>query len=158
MITKEFLLHLFHYDRNQGVLFWKNPGKFHMRFKGKLAGRVELDGAIYYRQISIKNKLYLSHRLIWFLEYEYWPKLIDHIDGDGLNNRIDNLREVTNRKNGQNHRQHRKGKLVGAQWRKNQGFWTSQIRVENKTIHLGCFTTEHAAHERYMTELKERGL
>lgn len=53
-----------------------------------------------YRGVKICNRKFLVHRIIWFLHYGSFPKdMIDHIDRDGTNNKISNLREATNAQN-----------------------------------------------------------
>ena len=48
-----------------------------------------------YRRVKIAGQMYLVHRLIWRLTHGVWPtNEIDHIDGDRLNNRLTNLRDV----------------------------------------------------------------
>ena len=48
-----------------------------------------------YLQISINNSLYLAHRLAWLHVHEVWPiNQIDHIDGNRLNNSIENLQRI----------------------------------------------------------------
>jgi len=80
---------------------------------------------------------------------------VDHIDGDMLNNRRENLRFVTNRQNQQNKSLHRRGRLVGCYWHKRVNRWRAQIRIDKARKHLGYFDTEHAAHERYTEELQK---
>jgi len=156
-LTKEFLLWLFYYDRENGKLYWKNHWAFN-RAKaliGKEAGTVNLDG---YLKITIDYKIYSIHTIIYFIENNIWPPIVDHIDGDKLNNKITNLRSVTQRKNVQNLDKHRSGKLVGAIKIKGYDEWRSRIHVDGKQRHLGYFNTELEAHQRYVQELKARGL
>lgn len=42
------------------------------------------------------------HRVVWLLCHGRWPTQIDHIDGNPLNNRVENLREVSQSENDAN--------------------------------------------------------
>lgn len=88
----------FDYENSTGRLLWKNHPR-RMVCNGFEAGcRLGV-----YRQVKVNGRKYLSHRIAWLLNYREWPEnQIDHIDGDGMNNRIENLREadhLINRKN-----------------------------------------------------------
>lgn len=157
--TKEFLLQLFDYSPELGILIWKNHWcKNKLYLIGTEAGSIYEDNKIYYKKIKFNNTNYVLHKLIYFLETGIYPTLIDHIDGNGLNNRFSNLREVTFRKNSQNKKIHRYGKLLGASFHKRDQCWRSQIWIDNRKKHLGCFNSELEAHQRYIKELKIRGL
>jgi len=69
-------------------------------------------------------------------------KWVDHIDGDGLNNRRSNLRLVSPSQNGHNR------KTRGYIKRPN-GF-QAYITINRKWIHLGLFSTEEEAHQAHM--------
>lgn len=74
----------------------------------------------------------------------------DHCDGNGLNNRLGNLRVVTNRVNLQNRHHAKSSNYPGVSWHKRAGKWIARIVVEGKTIHLGYYTDEGlAAHAYY---------
>lgn len=45
-----------------------------------------------YLETSVMGKRYLVHRLVWFYHHGVWPKLVDHINSDRTDNRIENLR------------------------------------------------------------------
>lgn len=59
---------------------------------GSRAGTLRRDG---YETVTLNNKKYLKHRVIFYMHYGYWPCIVDHIDRDKSNNNIENLREVT---------------------------------------------------------------
>lgn len=97
-----------------------------------------------------ENKLIRMHRFI--MEYSLGRKLlsnehIDHINGNGLDNRISNLRIVTQSQNCMN-RGKRKGcslQYKGVYFDKCHKKWRSQIRINGKLNFLGYFGSEKKA-------------
>jgi hypothetical protein len=79
--------------------------------------------------------------------------VIDHIDGNPSNNRINNLRDVSARQNGQNRKEHRNGKLVGTSYNKRDSIYQARISLNGKSKNLGSFKTEIEAHEAYIKHL-----
>ncbi len=45
-----------------------------------------------YIRVSISGKRYVLHKLVYFIETGEWPNVIDHIDGNCQNNKLENLR------------------------------------------------------------------
>lgn len=64
-----------------------------------------------YYNTKFKGKHYLNHRIIFFLHNGYCPDILDHIDGNPLNNKIDNLREATYSNNNCNSKIQKNNKL-----------------------------------------------
>ena len=84
--------------------------------------------------------------------------VMDHIDGDGLNNQRLNLRFVTPRQNSQNcHKKCRSSMYPGVHLQKSRKKWRARIRIGNKLIHLGQFDTEFQAFNAYCDSLKKIG-
>ena len=75
---------------------------------------------------------------------------VDHINGDTLDNRRENLRIVTPRENCQNLHIKKSSDYAGVHWSKSHHKWQTQIRVNNRSTHLGFYQTEEAAHDAYV--------
>jgi HNH endonuclease len=82
--------------------------------------------------------------------------VVDHRDGDGLNNQRNNLRVTTHRGNMQNRKCHRGGKLVGTQLHNKR--WRSRIVLNGKRIIVGTFNTEQEAYDAYIEFLHKNNL
>lgn len=95
----------------------------------------------------LEGKKYRAHHLAWLYEYGTLPVgQIDHINGNRTDNRICNLREVTNQGNLQNSKLYSTNKTghVGVGRHKNK--YRAFITVNYKSYHLGMFNTiEEAA-------------
>ncbi len=138
----------------EGSLFWKKQPANNVK-KGDEAGSLNKYG---YKQVRFKKKLFYCHRIIWFLFNGKNPiGQIDHINGIRSDNRIENLRVISNRENCQNKTRHREGKLVGAHFKKNNKTkkWSSSIRINGKLFHIGNFDTEEEANKAYLKKLNE---
>ena len=111
-----------------------------------------------YIQIKINKKKYYLHRLIYKYHNEEWDitdssynNLIDHVNINPLDNRIENLRVVNNSQNTRN--QHKRkncsSKYKGVSWDKHLNKWKAEIRINGKHKYLGLFTNEEEAYECY---------
>lgn len=90
--SKEILQTLFTYK--DGILYWKVKPAQRVNI-GDVAG---CQGQTY-KQVYIFNKRYFLHRVIFMLHHGYIFDQVDHIDGNPSNNKIENLRSVTNSQN-----------------------------------------------------------
>lgn len=81
-------------------------------------------------------------------------KVIDHIDGNKLNNNADNLQILNNRENCSKEPRG-VSKYTGVSWIKSRKRWNSQISINGKQIFIGRFKNEYEAHLAYQKKLKE---
>lgn len=149
MLTQERARFLFRYDAETGRLFWRNksaPRSNRIKVGGEV-GNIFNDGK--YRQCSVDGKKYLVHRVIWLLHSGMFPLVIDHIDGDGLNNRLGNLREVTLQGNAGNSslRADNTSGVLGVYWHKGAKKWLAQAQVAGEYVYLGLYATIESAQE-----------
>lgn len=109
--------------------------------------------------IQVNRKRYMAHRVAWLLHYGKPPTgVIDHINGDGMDNRISNLRDVSQQVNQQNRRspQINSGSgLIGASLHKMTGKWMAQIKTPEGQKYLGLFPTAEAAHAAYVNAKRQ---
>jgi hypothetical protein len=75
--------------------------------------------------------------------------VVDHINGNGLDNRRENLRIVTPRINAQNKATNRNGKVLGAYFDKKVKKWQSKVFIDKKSKTIGWFKTKEAANLAY---------
>lgn len=134
-ITKEQLLNSFEYK--DGKLFWKINASRKVRI-GKEVDTINKHGYVVF---GINEKKMYAHRAIFFMHHGFLPKNIDHINGNKLDNRIENLREATTSQNGHNTfiRKNNTSGIKGVSWSKKLQKWHARIRVDYQRIHLGYF-------------------
>ncbi len=149
----ERLHEMLSYDVETGMLTWKERDvssfegaempahimakSWKSRFAGKQAGGF---GGGYHR-VMIDGKHQLSHRVIWKMVKGEDPIFVDHIDGNRLNNRIENLRNVTHAVNMKNKSLYRNNKsgVPGVEYHKRDKVWAVKVGVNGKQVHLGSF-------------------
>jgi len=111
-----------------------------------------------YILVVLMSQPYLAHRLAWLYVYEEMPKgFIDHINGIKTDNRIDNLREVTNAENIQNQTKPRKDNTTGylGVYNADGNKFFARIKANSTIHHLGTFDTAEQASNAYL-EAKRR--
>lgn len=145
-----------------GELYWKVRPPHHFsskrttnmwnaKFAGSRAGR-QMSGREY-RQVGLDGARYLEHRLVAALHGMRTDLYVDHIDRNGMNNRIENLRPATQTENMRNNGGWKKKPLRHGIHKKANGRYTAHIRTADGHKHLGTFATEaEAIHARTEAE------
>lgn len=99
-IPAQELREWFNYNPESGEILWSRAPSSRIH-KGAQAGNIDITTG--YHHVYFRGKSIKGHRLAWLLYYGEWPKLyLDHINQVKSDNRIKNLRQVTNSENLQN--------------------------------------------------------
>lgn len=130
--NKEYLHSIFKYDN--GILY---------RIKdGAKAGSMDKG----YCKIQIGKKSYRRNRLVYIMHYGDIPhkKVIDHINGDSTDDRIENLNAITQGQNLQkkNKKPKSSSNFCGVHFCKKHNKWRATITVNKKQSHIGYFENE----------------
>lgn len=80
--------------------------------------------------------------------------VVNHINFDRTDNRLENLEIVTNRENTNKKHLKSTSKYTGVSWDKRSKKWMARILVNRKSVFLGRFINEYAAHLAYINKLK----
>ena len=118
------------FEYRDGVLFWKK--------NSKRAGTKHHTG---YIQIGYLGKLYNAHRIIFLMYCGYLPTVIDHINGDRSDNRIENLRAASWTKNLQNMRLHptNTSGVKNVSWCNTRKKWAVFVSIDGKRVNFGRY-------------------
>jgi hypothetical protein len=134
-----------------------------LHYQGKPVGHKFNNGRdrYYWRvrtKVAGKEIQEMAHRVIWMIANGPIPEgmTVDHIDNDGLNNSLSNLRLATASEQARNRKVHATSKLgiKGAKLT-GSGKYESRICIANKSFHLGTFDTAEEAHKTYCDKAKE---
>lgn len=139
-LTAEYLRSILNYDQETGIFTWKVSTSRRVK-AGDVAGSL---GGAGYLNIKLQSRLHLAHRLAWLYMHSNWPTgQIDHINRIRTDNRIVNLRDVSNKQNHQNRSKSSTNTSghTGVYWNKQRSKWVARIKHNQKQIHLGYFTT-----------------
>jgi hypothetical protein len=99
--------------------------------------------------ITHNNKNYTipNHHFIFYTKHEYDVRMIDHINENICDNRIDNLRETTKSQNSLN-----TSKTKGITYEKRTNKWLARLQVNGVNKSLGYFKSKEDAMNTYQLE------
>lgn len=121
---KNFFEQYFYYEN--GVLFRKNSSWSSV-------------GKRPYARVRVNYKPYGVHVVIFALHHGYIPETVDHINGNPLDNRIENLRAATQQQNLWNQKRNSITGIKNVSWHKHSNKWQVRIRILGKRLCLGLF-------------------
>jgi len=150
------------YDPQTGKCFWlprpvsdfqathnRSPEAVAKWWNGRFAGKEAGSKQNNHYTCRINGKDYFLHRVIWVLVCgKDLDGDIDHINGDGFDNRLRNLREVEVRENTRNakRRKDNRSGMTGVGYYAPKNMWRARINDNNgKTVTLGYFKTKEEA-------------
>lgn len=128
-VTQEELSKRLTYDPKTGELVWTSKGNSRKVVVGSRAGSATKRG---HRVIRLNGYTYPEHHIIWRLYFGVWPKgHIDHINHDEMDNRLTNLRDVSQEVNNRN----------------------QSLRKDNTTGHIGIWINNRNSKKKFMSEV-----
>lgn len=134
---RELLLEFFFEKENE--LFWKKMPKRSRHMTGEIAGRIK--GG--YRTVKFLRTEWLVHRILWVMRNEQIPDgmLIDHIDGNKINNAPGNMRIVNHKQNNHNRALNKRNisGVSGVTWHKQWKKWAVSVDAYGKKEKAGFF-------------------
>lgn len=144
-LTREVAQEMFDYQDGQLIRkYTKGSSR-----QGRVVGCPNAYG---YLRINYRQKEYFVHQVVFLLHHGVIPKIIDHIDGDNQNNRIENLRPATNGQNIANSKLSKRNTsgYKGVTWYAPRNKWGARLRCNNEVYFLGLFATPEEAHAAYV--------
>jgi hypothetical protein len=132
------------FDYKDGILYWKFRAANRIKV-GSPAGSI--DPSTGYHKTYVYGKFYKTHRVIFLYHHGYLPEFVDHIDGNKINNKIENLRPTTKSQNAMNQkvRADNKSGTKGVRWHKRDKKWLVELKVNSKSHSFGYFEDKELA-------------
>lgn len=149
---------VFRYCPKTGNLYWKVQTSQRIKIGDKVGN--PFGKRTVYLQTSLDGIKVLVHRIVWLLHYKEMPKNeIGHSDGNGLNNKIENLSDVTYTENNMNlaKRKDNQSGFTGVSWHSGAKKWIVQFQMKRKNYYGGLFKNKQDAINKRIEINKEYG-
>jgi hypothetical protein len=133
------------YDPSSGAISNKHTKKQvgYKHKKGYLVIGINIEGTL---------KTIKAHKIAWFLATGAWNENVSHINHDKTDNRLDNLRTLTNHElkfTASKSKRACLSKYKGVTWHKQDSKWFARVNFNKKQYFLGLFDSEDEAAEAY---------
>lgn len=133
-------------DLENGEVHW-DDGRSRAKY-GYKVGYIDNNG---YKDINVHHKGIRKHvrlhRFLFYVQYGYLPKLVDHKDRNPLNNKISNLRPISPSGNSINSKMSKRNTtgVKGVYWNKRSKMWQALISINGKLTGIGYFKDKNDA-------------
>lgn len=143
VIDGSYLRRFFIYQPSTGLLRWR-VSRSRQSKRLEVAGKVNFAG---YREVTLRGKGLLVHRLAFFWVNGYWPDQVDHKNLCKVDNSAKNLRGVTQSQNQQNQklRSTNSSGIKGVCWDKRKEAWYARIGINGSVVSLGYHPDKFSA-------------
>ena len=140
-LTAEYFKERFSYK--DGHLFWKSHKRPHL--VGEEAGDIKkkADSSSQYTRVRIDGELLCRHVVVFMMHHGYRPYIVDHINGDKVDDRIENLRPASRSQNNTNSKPYSCTGFKGVEFWKNK--FRATINLDGVKKHIGLFNTAEEA-------------
>ena len=125
------------FDCRDGKLYWKINTNKSKNLIGKEAGCNKHT----YGTVMLDKKSYCVHRVIYCMHTGEWPEVIDHINNNPKDHRIENLRAATHSTNNMNKvaQSNNTSGIKNVCWNKTHNRWSVQIQAQGKRVFSKMF-------------------
>jgi len=136
-VTQEEVLRLFEY--RDGVLYWKERPRCSRKPPGDMsAGFKSTQG---YKKVKVNKETYYVHQIVFLMHHGYIPEIVDHIDRNTSNNRIENLRAANKSLNAINSKLNSRNTSghTGVVYNKLLKKWETRLMLNKRNKYFGIF-------------------
>jgi hypothetical protein len=129
------------YDHGTGIFRWRTKP-----LRGDVGDIATGEDGQGYLRLTICGERHRAHRLAWLYVYGFWPNdLVDHINMDRSDNRIENLRLATKSQNASNSSKRPSNTTGFKGVTRSRGRYVAQIKANGKVRRIGSYETPEEA-------------
>ena len=152
----KFLVENFNYDLETGKFTRYRVSNRSLKKTGDPVGIIYAPKSILYLYLFLNGRWFSAHRLAYLWVMGVPSELnIDHIDGNSLNNKWENIRKATVSQSNFNRGLNKNNKTGFKGVRQTGNKWTASIGINYEKVRLGVFDNPEEAHVAYVNAAKE---